>query len=89
MSDPMVIKVNFSLGGELEIKDFGDDYVSFRNQDEMKRYHKKMAIKFIERLIDQKGVEHFDLQMVTKARDMVESDFPPVKETVGDNEPPF
>ena len=46
-------------------------------------------IEFIERLIDQKGVEHFDLQMVTKARDMVESDFPPVKETVGDNEPPF
>ena len=30
-----------------------------------------------------------DIQMVTKARDMVESDFPPVKETVGDNEPPF
>lgn len=89
MSDAMVIKVNFSLGGELEIKDFGDDYVSFRNQDEMKRYHKKMAIKFITRLIEKNGIEHFDLQMVTKARDMVDSDFPPIKETVGDNEPPF
>ena len=48
-----------------------------------------MAIKFITRLIEKNGIEHFDLQMVTKARDMVDSDFPPIKETVGDNEPPF
>ena len=51
MSDPRVIKVTFPITGEIEIFDHGDDYVTFRSQDEMKRYDKKHAKRIIERNI--------------------------------------
>ena len=51
MADTRVIKVTFAITGEIEIFDHGDDYVTFRSQDEMKRYDKKHAKRIIERNI--------------------------------------
>ena len=88
MAEPRVIKVSFSITGELEIRDFGDDYITFRNGDEMKRYDRKHAIKIIERNIERNGIEHYDVNIASKSRDMTEKDFPAIKEPVN-SEPPF
>ena len=32
MVDARVVKVTFAITGEIEIRDFGDDYVTFRNE---------------------------------------------------------
>lgn len=88
MSDPRVIKVTFAITGEIEIHDHGDDYISFRSQDEMKRYDEKHAKRIIERNITNRGLEAYEYRIQTKSRDMTDEDFPPIKE-VTSNEPPF
>lgn len=89
MVEARIIKVSFSITGEFEIHDHGDEYITFRNGEEMKRYDKKHSIKVIEKAIERDGIEHWDVNISTKSRDMVEDDFPPIKEKVGDNEKPF
>ena len=88
MSDPRVIKVTFAITGEIEIFDHGDDYVTFRNQDEMKRYDKKHAKRIIERNIKNKGLEAYEYRIQTKSRFMREDEFPQPVES-GADEPPF
>ena len=88
MVDARVIKVTFSITGEIEIRDFGDDYVTFRNDGEMKRFDEKHAKSIIERKIKEKGLDAYEYRIQTKSRDMTEDDFPQMKEPVS-NEPPF
>lgn len=89
MSDPRVVKVVFSVTGEFEIHDHGDDYVNFGSKDDMKSYDRKFAKTHIERKIKNKGLEAFEYAISTKSRDMTEDDFPKIKEENQNNEPPF
>ncbi len=89
MSEPRIVRVNFSITGEFEIADHGDDYVNFGSKEKMQTYDRKFAKTIIERKIKDKGLECFEYAISTKSREMTEDDFPKVKEENQIKESPF
>jgi len=85
------VKVNFSITGDFVIQDAGDDYINFRNKSEMKKFDRNSSIKVIEKLIERYGIEHFDVNIATRSRDVIQTEYEytPVEETIGDDEKPF
>jgi hypothetical protein len=88
MVDARVVKVTFAITGEIEIRDFGDDYITFRNDGEMKRFDEKHAKSIIERNIKEKGLDAYEHRIQTKSRFMREDEIPQPVES-GADEPPF
>ena len=71
---PRKVKITYSITGELEINDMGDEYVSFKDKDQQDRYDKQMFIKFIEGKMAAQGLEGFDYNISIKSRDLTDED---------------
>ena len=83
------VRITYSICGEVEFNDMGDEYVEFRDKEGQDRHDKAHFISWFKHRVNTKGLEDLDFNISIKSKDMDENDFPPVKETVGDNEPPF
>lgn len=68
------VKVTYSITGEVEMTDMGDEYVNFKDQDQQDRYDKQMFIKFIEGKMAAQGLEGFDYNISIKSRDLTDED---------------
>ena len=67
---PRKVKITYSITGELEINDMGDEYVSFKDKDQQDRYDSKHFIKWFENKIKTKGLEDMDYNIAIRSKDM-------------------
>ena len=67
---PRRIRMTYSICGEVEINDMGDEYVSFRNKDEQDRHDKAHFISWFKNRVKTKGLEGLDFNISIKSKDM-------------------
>ena len=88
------IRMTYSICGEVEINDMGDEYVSFRNKDEQDRHDKAHFISWFKNRVKTKGLEGLDFNISIKSKDMDEEMWNEVTNTKPKDgneaeEPPF
>ena len=66
------IRMTYSICGEVEINDMGDEYVSFRNKDEQDRHDKAHFISWFKNRVKTKGLEGLDFNISIKSKDIDE-----------------
>ena len=66
------IRMTYSICGEVEINDMGDEYVSFKDKDQQDRYDKAHFISWFKNRVATKGLEGLDFNIYIKSKDMDE-----------------
>jgi len=86
------VRITYSICGEVEFNDMGDEYVEFRDKEGQDRHDKAHFISWFKNRVNTKGIEDLDFNISIKSKDMDEEMWNQVTNTEpkeGNNEPPF
>ena len=67
---PRKVRMTYSICGELELNDMGDEYVIFENKEQQDRHDKAFFISWFKNRIQTKGIEDLDFNISIKSKDM-------------------
>jgi len=67
---PRRVRMNYSICGEVEINDMGDEYVEFRDKEGQDRHDKAFSISWFKNRVQTKGLEGLDFNISIKSIDM-------------------
>jgi len=91
---PRKVKITYSITGEVEIRDMGDEYVSFDDKDQQDSHDTRHFIKWFQNKIKTRGLKDMDYNIVIRSKDMDDDMFNEVTNTKSrdnykDGEKPF